>query len=142
MSTTLGKSDPPAFKRRRGAPLGNANAFKHGFYSTRTPLDGQALRQRLSTGLQTEIEMVDNAILNLLGSLEAESPPTWKQALDQLRAITLAVTAKTSLLRIQSSLQQKLANLEETGARLSDFLTSIEDETSLEPPIFPGNDRE
>jgi hypothetical protein len=138
MSITLGKSHPPAIKRRRGAPLGNANAFKHGFYSARlTPAEKQALDSQRAPNLQEEIDMLTNSIVNLLESTSGDNLLTWKQALDQLRAVTLAVSAKTCLMRLQASLQKKLAEVDGMEDRLAEFLTS--DFEEIPEPLAEGD---
>jgi hypothetical protein len=134
MATTLGKSHPPAVKRRRGAPPGNANAFKHGFYSARlTPVEKQTIQHQRTLGLHEQIRMVDDAILDLLETTSGDDTLSWKQALDQLRTVTLAVTAKASLMRLQANLQNKLAEIDGMQDRLAEFFSNVAGEVA-EPP--------
>ncbi len=124
------KTPRPPVKRRRGAQPGNSNAYKHGFYSSRLPpADLQSAEKHRTDDLQADIDMVTVSIDNFLRSGLDPNERTWERSLLQLRAVTLAVAAKASLLRIQSNMQTKLAGVKETGAWLESILSEDEPET-------------
>jgi len=133
------KTPHPPAKPRRGAQPGNSNAYKHGFYSSRLPpADLQSAEKHRTDDLQADIDMVTVSIDNFLRSGLDPNERTWEKSLLQLRAVTLAVTAKASLLRIQSNMQTKLAAVKETGAWLESILSEDEPETDSSSPSLPA----
>jgi hypothetical protein len=118
------KNPHATFKRHRGGQPGNANAYKHGFYSARLlSADLQAAEKHRSEDLQADIDMVTISIDNFLRSASDGKQRSWEQYLVQLRAVTLAAATKGSLLRIQSNMEKKLADVTETGSWLSSLLS-------------------
>jgi hypothetical protein len=117
------KNPRTSFKRRRGGQPGNANAYKHGFYSSRLlSASLQAAEKHRSADLQTDIDMVTISIDNFLRSAADGKQRTWEQNLVQLRAVALAAAAKASLLRIQSNMERKLVDVTGTGSWISSLL--------------------
>jgi len=88
-------------KRRRGAPVGNVNAYKHGFYSAHFKQhEQQILDERSSQDLVDEIGLVRIATSRFLGSLQADtSPRDIETELSILRAINLGALSINSLVR-------------------------------------------
>ncbi len=85
----------------RGAPKGNFNAFKHGYYSRRyRPLELSDLDAALSDGLDDEISLLRVIIRRVFeyADAEAQDLDTWSKALSTLGA---ASTRLGGLLRTQ-----------------------------------------
>ena len=87
---------PSSSKHRRGAPPGNQNARKHGFYSSRYPASAQAEGNPPSLDLQAEIDFIRHSMQRVIALGE---PQTYHEAVDYLRALSLAATALTRLVR-------------------------------------------
>ena len=83
-------------KRRRGAPPGNQNARKHGYYSSQYPASSQSEENPLSIDLQAEIDLIRGSIQRVISLGE---PETYREAVDYLRALSLATTALSRLVR-------------------------------------------
>jgi hypothetical protein len=83
-------------KRRRGAPPGNQNARKHGYYSTQSPASAQGEENSLALDLQVEIDFIRHSMQRVIALGE---PQTYREAVDYLRALSLAATALTRLVR-------------------------------------------
>lgn len=88
-------------KRKRGAPLGNQNAFRHGFYSSRfRQQELQALSQSSTLELADEIALMRVATARLLASLDSHTEPRDVQTeLSILRAVNLSAHSITGLVR-------------------------------------------
>jgi hypothetical protein len=88
-------------KRKRGAPLGNLNAFKHGFYSGRfSPAERRSLDEQASPDLVDEIALVRVAVSRFLASLEMDDAPRDLQSeLAILRTINLGALSINGLVR-------------------------------------------
>lgn len=87
---TTPQTNPP--KRRLGAPPGNSNALKHGFYARHS--------RPSSAGLQDEINLLRVYIRRVVElSHDAASLP---EAVSLLRVLSLAATSLTRLIRTQS----------------------------------------
>jgi hypothetical protein len=82
--------------RRRGAPPGNQNARKHGFYSSQNPASTQSDENSLFLDLQAEIDFIRQSMQRVIALGE---PQTYREAVDYLRALSLAATALTRLVR-------------------------------------------
>jgi hypothetical protein len=104
LRTDLLEADqPPEKPRRRGAPPGNQNALKHGFYSAR--FNKSELKDYNSadfTGLAQEIALLRLYIRRVV-DLGVTSNGL-SLSIDLLRALSLAVTSLTRLLKAQSLL--------------------------------------
>ena len=90
-------------KRKRGAQLGNRNAFKHGFYSAQFQ---QAERERLGriqgADLSNEIELIRVELLRYLAAeAQADGQIDYETRLQALRAVSLAAESITRLMRTQ-----------------------------------------
>lgn len=91
-------------KKKRGAPIGNQNAYKHGFYSAAF----KAAEQRLLSGmpahdLSAEIELIRVGTLRLLLALdEAHQPADFATQITALRVLNLSAHSITSLIRTQA----------------------------------------
>jgi hypothetical protein len=83
-------------KRRRGGQTGNQNARKHGYYSSRYPASAQDEGNPLSIDLQAEIDLIRASIQRVIALGE---PQTYREAVDYLRALSLAATALSRLVR-------------------------------------------
>jgi hypothetical protein len=83
-------------KPRRGAPPGNQNVRKHGFYSSQYPASSQSEGNPISLDLQAEIDFIRQSMQRVIALGE---PQTYRDAVDYLRALSLAATALTRLVR-------------------------------------------
>ena len=88
-------------KRKRGAPPGNQNAFRHGFYSTRfRQQEIHALSQSDALELADEIALMRVATARLLASIETNSEPRDLQTeLSILRAVNRSALSINGLVR-------------------------------------------
>jgi hypothetical protein len=113
-------------RRRRGGQPGNRNALKHGFYAAKSPAPPSSEETSFSIDLQTEIALIRQSMQRVL--LLGE-PQTYREAVDFLRALSLASTALARLVRTHHYLypplspQDSLANdiqqaLKEVGRML------------------------
>ena len=87
-------------KRKRGAPPGNKNALKHGFYAQKdmqTGIDG--LDGEASTGILDEINLIRDYMLFVLGF--AYEVNSLAEALDCLRTFSLAASSLTRMIKVQ-----------------------------------------
>ena len=125
----------PEANRRPGAPLGNTNALKHGFYSRRfRSTDLNDLDTHNFSGLQDEITMLRVFIRGVVErSAEVES---LDESIYLLRALSLATIGLTRLIRTQQLF----------GTPRDDFLKLIQtiagdillgDELDTAPPATP-----
>ena len=83
----------PPFKRTRGGQPGNANAFKHGYYSrTFTPSENQILQQKDLDTLRDEESLLRVLILRTWRSIRLAPPGSihWPEYLMGLRGIAYA----------------------------------------------------
>jgi len=88
-------------KRKRGAPPGNQNAFRHGFYSSRfRQQELPALSQSSALELADEIALMRVATARLLASLDSHTEPRDIQTeLSILRAVNLRALSINGLVR-------------------------------------------
>jgi hypothetical protein len=88
-------------KRKRGAPPGNQNAFRHGFYSSRfRQQELRALSQSSTLELADEIALMRVATARLLASLDSHAEPRDVQTeLSILRAVNLSAHSINGLVR-------------------------------------------
>ena len=93
-------------KRKRGAPLGNRNALKHGFYSGQfRQAERRTLAAAANPDLTGEINLLRVQILRYLDAENSVSAPLdYKARLSALRAVCLAAGSLTRLVRLQSML--------------------------------------
>ena len=90
-------------KGKRGAPRGNKNALKHGFYSSAFTARERRLLQGLpAADFSAEIELIRVANLHLIQSLVASPHQVdIETQLSTLRAIALSTHSIASLVRLQ-----------------------------------------
>lgn len=90
-------------KRKRGAPRGNQNAFKHGFYSARyRQQELNSLSDKSSEDLIDEIGLVRVATSRFLAALEATpAGRDIETELSILRAINLGALSINGMVRTQ-----------------------------------------
>ncbi len=105
-------------KKKIGAPLGNQNAYKHGFYSAAFKAAEQRLLSEVPAhDLTAEIELIRIGSLRLLEALDAAGKPTdLSTQLTALRILNLSAHSITSLLRTQAwaaDARQSAADYEE-----------------------------
>jgi hypothetical protein len=90
----------PSHSRRPGAPLGNTNALKHGFYSPRfRKAEIQDLESTDTAALKDEIAMLRVCLRRAMEwSPHIQSLP---EATDFLRVVSLATSSLSRLVRTQ-----------------------------------------
>jgi hypothetical protein len=85
---------------RRGAPAGNKNALKHGYYSRDFPkTDLKDLEAVDIKGLIEEISLIRLHLRNL--TAQAQNAPTLAEYLDVLRVINLLTSNLNRLVKTQ-----------------------------------------
>jgi hypothetical protein len=108
--------------RRRGAPPGNQNARKHGYYSSHCPASSQSEENPLSIDLQAEIDFIRQSIQRVIALGE---PETYRDAVDCLRALSLATTALTRLVRTQRYVNPALDPRDELTRDIKQALAEV-----------------
>ena len=110
-------------KSPHGAPLGNRNAWKHGFYSSVFKARERQLLSRLPlTDLAAEIELIRVASLRFMEALnKSDRSFDVETQLAALRAVNLSAQSITSLIRAQA-----LTDLTDDTDRLTDLLDRLE----------------
>ena len=90
-------------KRKRGAPAGNHNAYKHGFYSAGfKAAEMRLLAQVPAADLSAEIQLIRVTSLRFLQAINAATQPLdFATQLSALRALNLSAHSISSLLRAQ-----------------------------------------
>lgn len=85
----------------RGAPLGNRNALKHGFYSRQyRPYELEDLNQHSFIGLNDEISMLRVCIRRMMSLFENAYEP--QEAIQLMRLVCLAAASLTRMIRAQA----------------------------------------
>jgi hypothetical protein len=108
--------------RRRDAPSGNQNARKHGFYSSQNPASVQSEGNPLSLDLQAEIEFIRQSMQRVIALGE---PKTYREAVDYLRALSLAATALTRLVRAHRYINPALDPRDELTRDIQEALKEV-----------------
>jgi hypothetical protein len=91
---------PPTSKNRRGAPLGNMNNFKHGFYSRRLKKrDLSGVESTDVAGLVEEIALIRVFTRRLVESFNPDAG--FYEHADILRILCVASAAITRVIRAQ-----------------------------------------
>ncbi len=107
--------------RKRGAPAGNLNALKHGFYSEQfKPKECEDLEARMTVGIEDEIAMLRVVTRRLMAL--ANGIMDLDKTIDTLGALGLAATRLAGMIRIQHLLGGKD---NETTAAISDALADV-----------------
>jgi len=110
-------------KSPRGAPHGNRNALKHGFYSSVFKAhERRVLSQLPLTDLAGEIELIRVANYRFLEALNlSKAPLDVDTQLAALRAVNLSAQSITSLIRAQA-----LADLTGDNDRMAALLQRLD----------------
>jgi hypothetical protein len=112
MTDTPPDKIPPA-KPRRGPPLGNKNAVKHGFYAhSFHKVEGGKLDTDLQGKFDDEIALMRILILRTADSIKDSSHMTTDEYLASLRGITLAIGRLESIYRTQKEVYKAETTLE------------------------------
>ena len=130
-------SDPTPIKKRRGAPNGNINALKHGFYSSKFHRSELAALPENFKGLQEEISMIRLTLRQLVE--HTLSAPNLYDYNDSVRILCLACNTLNRFLRTHLILSQ---GGDEFGLALQQALEELNREWNLdgkggEPLIAP-----
>ena len=123
---------PPSHRRPRGAPPGNRNALKHGFYSRHfKKIDLTDLDQSTQVGLQDEISMLRVFIRRILELGCAVDDLS--EALGLLRTLSLATATLTRLIKTQHWLS---SNHDDVSAAINQAILEVSQliETGQFPP--------
>ncbi len=138
---------PSSPSRRRGAPVGNFNGFKHGFNSTRTKKrDSSADDATILKSLADEIALIRLFTQRLVESCQPSADHS--ELTETLRILCLASTTITRILRVhylitdtEEILDQDIkAAMLEANARLTAKSSSPSQPGSIQPngsPPFP-----
>ncbi len=118
-------SDQPP-RRKRGAPPGNTNALKHGYYSPRFRPPSSTDFQR--TNLPEQIDLL-RAYIRRVKERSAQADDIHAQ-LSLLRVLALATSRLSRLLRIQ----RRLSDLAQGESALRGVLDETLDDCSAPPP--------
>jgi hypothetical protein len=120
--------------KTRGAPRGNRNALKHGFYSSIFKENERRVLSSIPlTDLSGEIELIRVANFRFLQALNmSQEPLDVETQLAAVRAVNLSAQSITSLIRAQA-----LAALTADDDKLHDFLERPESRESLHDPSTP-----
>ncbi len=116
-------------RSRRGAPLGNTNALKHGFYSRSfRQIDCTDLDQVRFSGLEDEITML-RVFIRRLTDL-SQHIETFPEALSLLRVLSLASISLTRLITTQNVITARsghgeLESVPGVAKALEDLVTSL-----------------
>lgn len=125
----------PAIKRRRGAPIGNTNALKHGLYSPRHNAAAYTEQaQRSQQNLDEEIALLRYFIRRLVEL--SENVDTLYDAAGLLRVLSMASTSLTNMLKTQFLLFGGQAQAELSTA-LKDVLADMRAQETGHLPLEP-----
>ncbi len=102
MDTQMPPTDPP---RKRGAPKGNRNAYKHGFYSSR-PKVKELLSPNSGNCLQPDIDFYRTILRRISAAVSDPSLPplTLEENLAALNLVCIAVARLNGLWRTNARL--------------------------------------
>jgi hypothetical protein len=109
-------------KRRRRAPPGNQNARKHGYYSSQNPASVQVEANPLSLDLQAEIDFIRHSMQRVI---DLGEPQSYREAVDYLRAISLAATALTRLVRAHHYINPTLDPRDQLAREIQEALEEV-----------------
>ncbi len=126
--------------RPRGAPRGNRNAWKHGFYSAAFKAHERRILTRLSPAdLAAEIELIRVANRRFLEALNLHAEPLdVNTQLAAIRAVNLSAHCITTLIRAQAL--TLLADDPSSLDSLADQLTASTPELSPPDDSLPSPD--
>lgn len=124
-------------KRRRGAPLGNSNALRHGFYSrqfkriVQRDLDGHEFE-----GLTDEITMLRVVLRQIFEDVSQAKDPLSR--LEAFRVVSLGCSSLSRLVRTQHIIAPEGSDLD---AALDEAIHIVRQEWKNrppDPPMIPG----
>ena len=119
--------------KRRGAPDGNWNALKHGFYSKRyKPLEIQDLDTALGDGLEDEIALVRVIIRRVFEYANDDDKQTLDQWSRTLNTLGAASTRLAALIRTQQVISGGGSSVLDL---LSEAIGGISHELGLSEPL-------
>lgn len=120
-------------RKKRGAPNGNWNAFKHGFYSKRfLPLELSDLDTALGDGLEDEIALlrvIIRRVFEYATDDEKQSLDQWSRTLNTLGAASTRLAALIRTQQVVSGGGSSVLDL------LSEAIGGISHELGLGDPI-------
>jgi hypothetical protein len=120
--------------RRRGAPRGNRNAFKHGFYARPVnPAGSQDLPASTILGLQDEIDMLRACMRGAIEIFPTLTNP--QDSLNLLRAIALLSTCLNRLIRTHALVTGPTDKIQQD---FKNAIASVLAELEESPPPSPG----
>jgi uncharacterized protein YjcR len=120
-------------RRKRGAPNGNWNAFKHGFYSKRfKPLEIQDLDTAMGDGLEDEIALLRVIIRRVFEYADDDDKQTLDQWSRTLNTLGAASTRLAALIRTQQVVSGGGSSVLDL---LSEAIGGISHELGLGEPI-------
>jgi len=119
---------PPAPpRRRRGAPLRNLNALKHGFYARKyRQADLEDLADCKFTGLKEEMTMLRVYMRSVIE--QSSSASSLAESIDVLRVLAMAAASLTRMARTQKFLDGSGQTLE----GLSELLAEVNEQQRKE----------
>jgi hypothetical protein len=143
---------PDSIKRSRGAPAGNTNAIKHGFYSGRYhPAEAAGLKKLEPLDLREEINLIRVYIRRLIEQVDEHA--TFEDHLIILRILCLASHSLTRLIRTQHYANPEDSAADQMEQALSEALkeintnpvygikyTTLPNDLPLACPALPGPD--
>ena len=120
--------------KTRGAPRGNRNALKHGFYSSVFKENERRVLNHIPfTDLSGEIELIRVANFRFLQALNlSQEPLDVETQLAAIRAVNLSAQSITNLIRAQA-----LAALTAGDDKLEDLLERLQSGRPLHDPSTP-----
>ncbi len=117
MSTSI---PSPSSKRKAGAPIGNQNALKHGFYAIKAEV-----LARLSTDIKgeflDEIDVLRSLVDTNLRVFNANEHPTLEQCQTTLRGISQSFDTMKGLYLVQRVLYNNQTSVEKALEELADI---------------------
>ncbi len=128
-------NSPSSIKKHRGAPKGNINALKHGFYTRRFhKRDLTGVESTDSTGLIEEIALIRVFTRRLLESIDPDSDAY--EIAEFLRALCLASSTITRLTKTQFLITSSGLGMDD---EISEAIRQVNAELrSRKPPTAPG----
>jgi hypothetical protein len=120
-------TSPAPPRRRRGAPLRNLNALKHGFYARKyRQADLEDLADCKFTGLKEEMTMLRVYMRSVIE--QSSSASSLEESIDVLRVLAMAAASLTRMARTQKFLDGSGQTLE----GLSELLAQVNEQQSRE----------
>ena len=126
-------SDSPATPRRRGAPVGNKNASKHGFYSRQfQKSDLKDLDDNQVDDMTDEIKLLRVFIRRVIESNDTRL--SFPQSIELLRALSLATTSINRLIRTQHLLNPSGDSMDKLHIAMAQMIEEAESTYEMNLP--------